>query len=439
MSVSPDRVRPFNPRLAAFRIVGDVVHRYRTIDRAEAVRIPEHADPRDRAFCRRLAFTCLRRHGELRYLTRRFIARTPRGRGEAVETVVRLGLAQLLFMDVPAYAAVDATVDLCRMVQLDRFTKLVNAVMRRASNDICREQARQDGERLNAPDWLWQRWCDAYGEAATRAMARAHTREPPLDVCVRDPATTVHWAERLGGEQLAPGLIRLWPSGPVQALPGFEAGAWWVQDAAAGLPVRLLGDVRGLTVADLCAAPGGKTLQLAARGATVTAVDRSVDRLRKLTGNLTRTGLAATVVVADVLAWSPPQPFDAVLLDAPCSATGTIRRNPDIPWIRRPGDVDALADLQARLLRRAIDFVKPGGLLVYCTCSLQPEEGEMQIERALNAGWAVERLPVMPEEPVGPAAFGEIVTGTGDIRTLPGGFEEAGSFDGFFAARLRRL
>jgi 16S rRNA (cytosine967-C5)-methyltransferase len=226
----------------------------------------------------------------------------------------------------------------------------------------------------------------------------------------------------------------------VDALPGYADGAWWVQDAAAALPARLLGDVADRRVIDLCAAPGGKTAQLAAAGATVTAVDRSEPRLRRLAGNLARLRLEATTVAADAAEWRPDKPADAVLVDAPCSATGTIRRHPDVPWLKRPADLAKLTALQDRLLRAAIEMTAPGGCIVYCTCSLEPAEGPARIAALIESGAPVEPIPIRPEE-IGSEIGGlsELVTPTGELRTLPCHLPELGGLDGFYAARLRRL
>lgn len=429
---------PFDPRYAVFRTLEDVLQRGQTLDQAETAHVPAAAESRDRGFWRLLTYACLRHRGELRRLSKRFLKREPSGRGRAVVTIVQIGLAQVLFTDVPPYAVVDATVELCRRARLGGFTKLVNAIMRRAIDEASAAIGKLDAARLNTPEWLWRAWLDAYGEQTARAIAAAHLSEPPLDLCVADPGSTAHWAETLGGMVVGEASVRLWPQGPIGELAGFADGAWWVQDAAAALPVMLLGDVRGRRVADLCAAPGGKTLQLAARGAVVSAVDRSAARLKRLRQNLSRTGLAAEIETADALTWTPQRRPDAVLLDAPCSATGTIRRNPDIPWIRDDRDVGKLAALQGRLLRHAIDIVKPGGLVVYCTCSLQPEEGERQVEAVLSDGLPAERETLASAD-LGPfPAAGEAITAAGDLRTLPGMMPDRGGLDGFYAARLRK-
>jgi 16S rRNA (cytosine967-C5)-methyltransferase len=393
---------------------------------------------RDRALTRRLAATVLRRLGTLRHLLGLFLDRGLPADAPRVETALLLGAAQILWLEVPDHAAVDLAV---RLVQADRrdarYVSLVNAVLRRFARDGAQRLAGLDVAALDTPDWLMARWVTTYGAATARAIAAAHSQEPALDFTVKsDPE---HWARTLGGRVLPTGSVRAIVHGPVSALPDYDQGAWWVQDAAAALPARLLGEVRGLRVADLCAAPGGKTAQLAAAGARVTAVDRAPKRLDRLRENLARLGLAAEAVVADATEWQA-DPFDAVLIDPPCSSTGTIRRHPDVAWLKRDTDIAALASLQRRLLAHAAELTKPGGVLVYCVCSLEPEES-VDVVRDLLAGDArLRRLPVSAAELHG---LGELVTPDGDLRTLPCQLPDPDSrmagLDGFYAARLARI
>ena len=287
---------------------------------------------------------------------------------------------------------------------------------------------------VDTPDWLAARWRAAYGDAAP-AIAEAHRRGGAIDLTARaDPAG---WAERLGATLLATGTLRLNDRGAIRELPGYAEGAWWVQDAAAALPARLLDARPGERVADLCAAPGGKTAQLASAGATVLAVDRSRHRLKRLAENMARLRLAVDTKVADALTLEA-EPFDAVLLDAPCSATGTIRRHPDVPWTKREADLAKLVDLQARLLDKAAALTRSGGRLVYCTCSLEPEEGERQAESFLARHPAFAPVPVRADELPG---LEEAITPNGDVRTLPhqgGAALGASGLDGFFIARFSR-
>ncbi|MFG1416744.1 transcription antitermination factor NusB [Xanthobacter sp. V0B-10] len=399
---------------------------------------PQGLDPRDRALAYRIVATALRRIGTLRAALGRLMERGLPKSAPRLEPVLLAGATQLLFMDVPDHAAVGLSVDLARADRATAgFAGLVNAVLRRIARDKDGALEGIDPFLADTPAWLRERWTAAYGADAARAIAAMHEVEPPLDITVKaDPAS---WAEKLSGEVLPTGTVRVLQAGPVRLLPGFAEGDWWVQDAAAALPARLLGEVRGLAVADLCAAPGGKTAQLAAAGAAVTAVDRSAARLARLKENLARLHLSASVVEADTLQFAGG-PYDAVLLDAPCSATGTLRRHPDIALSKRPADIATLAALQGRLLDHAVDLVKVGGLIVYSTCSLEPEEGEAQVERLLAARSDVARVPVTAEEIEGIAPF---ITPQGDVRTLPSqwmrGEKERSGLDGFFAARLRRI
>ena len=393
---------------------------------------------RDRALTRRLVATVLRRLGTLRHLLGLYLDRGLPADAPRVETALLLGAAQILWLDVPDHAAVDLSV---RLVQADRrdagYAGLVNAVLRRVAKNAAQQLRGRDTVALDTPDWLMTRWQRAYGPELAHAIAAANGQEPALDVTVKsDP---VQWAHALSGQVLPTGSVRAIVHGPVPRLPGYADGEWWVQDAAAALPAQLLGDVRGKSVADLCAAPGGKTAQLAAAGARVTAVDRSAPRLERLKQNLTRLGLSAETVAADVTEW-PSEPFDAVLLDAPCSATGTIRRHPDIPWLKRESDIATLAALQRRLLARAVELTRPGGLIVYCTCSLEPEESAEPVAELLASDSRVRRRPLMPSDVHGRAEF---LDGSGDLRTLPCQLPDSnpqmGGLDGFYACRLERL
>jgi 16S rRNA (cytosine967-C5)-methyltransferase len=386
--------------------------------------------PRDRAFARLLLTTTLRRLGQIDALLARLVATPPRS--ESIRNLLRLGAAQLLFLDTPAHAAVAETVALCAHRHRS-VTGFANAVLRRIARDGKAGLEGQDAPRRNTPDWLWQSWSEAYGAARGAAIAAAHLAEPPLDLTVRQDVA--RWVKRLDAVRLFDHSVRRAIGGAIEQLPGYDEGAWWVQDAAAALPVRLLGDVAGRSVADLCAAPGGKTAQLCAGRAQVTAVEVSQKRAGRLRDNLARLRLDAEVVVADALAWRPSRLQDAVLLDAPCTATGTIRRHPDIAWHKTPADVAKMAELQGRLLAAAVEMVAPGGLLVYASCSLQPEEGPQVVEGALAAGVPLERVPVEMAELDGLPVD---LTPDGDVRTLPCHLAEQGGLDGFFIARLRK-
>nr|WP_246481986.1 RsmB/NOP family class I SAM-dependent RNA methyltransferase [Methylorubrum zatmanii] len=396
--------------------------------------------PADAALARAIATASFRRLGFIRAaLAARLRDGLPDDRPHLLALLVT-GAAQILDLAVADHAAVDLSVRLAKAdPQLQHLAPLVNAVLRRIARERDAIRA-EEGDPLggNTPDWLARRWREAYGEEAARKIAAAHLEGAAVDLTIpRDPEL---WAERLGGTLLDLGSVRLTEVREAVAdLPGYAEGAWWVQDAAASLPVRLLAPQAGERIADLCAAPGGKTAQLAAAGAAVTAVDRSGARLERLSRNLDRLGLSAEVVTADALDLPEDRPFDAVLLDAPCSATGTIRRHPDVAWTKNEADLIRLAGLQRRLLDKAARLTRPGGRLVYCTCSLEPEEGGAQIAAFLARNPDYARVPITAERLAGHA---ELIDGSGDLRTLPshlgGGSGRAGGLDGFFAALLQR-
>jgi 16S rRNA (cytosine967-C5)-methyltransferase len=399
-------------------------------------------EPRDRALVRAVAATVLRRQGELESVLGGMLTWPVAPGSGRLKAVLLSAAAQLLCLDMPAHAVVDLAVETARRDRsAHRFARLVNAVLRRVAGEGRALLAELDGERVNIPDWLWQRWTRAYGAAGARHIAEASLRPAPLDIALKDraPSALGPWAERVGGRVLPTGGIRLDPHGRIEDMAGYAEGAWWVQDAAAQLIPRLVGNVAGHSVADLCAAPGGKTAALAAAGARVTAVDVSAPRLERLRGNLARLRLGAEVVTADASRWSPGATFAAVILDAPCTATGTIRRHPDILRLKRAEDVRRMAELQSAMLGNAATLLQPRGVLVFCTCSLEPEEGEQQAQAFLATRGDFERVPIDPAEI---AAAPEWITGLGDLRTLPFHLpqqpSEFSGMDGFYAVRLRR-
>jgi 16S rRNA (cytosine967-C5)-methyltransferase len=419
-------------RSVALDLIGAVLRRKRPLDDAieDNSAIHELAG-RDRAFARLLVATVLRRLGQIDTLIADCLSMPLAPRAATVHDILRLGIAQLLFLRTPPHAAVATSVDIAHSRGYISHKGLVNAVLRRLSVEGVARIDQQDVPRLNTPDWLWQSWSRAYGEPMARAIAASHLREAPLDLTLRDDAQT--WCAKLEGILLPTGTLRRSAGGPLVTLPGYTEGAWWVQDAAAALPARLFGVLGGREVVDLCAAPGGKTAQLAAAGAIVTALDRSSRRLERLIANLRRLALPIEAVAADALTWRPSRPVDAVLLDAPCSTTGAIRRHPDVPHLKAPDDVARLVVVQDNLLRAAIDMLRPGGTLIYCTCSLEPEEGQDRIAELLGSGAPVARRAIDPNE-IGVRP--EWITAEGDLRTLPCYFDEYDGIDGFFCARL---
>ncbi|PWR21970.1 RsmB/NOP family class I SAM-dependent RNA methyltransferase [Zavarzinia compransoris] len=423
-------------RFAALGLIEAVIARDLPLDEAvdQSAALPR-LEPRDRAFAHALAAAAIRSWGFLHAVVDRCLDRPGGHLPDRLRAILALGAAQLLILKVPPHAAVGATVQLVDG-GLARLKGLANAVLRRLDREGGTITAGLDRALLSTPDWLFQGWVAAYGAETAAAIAAAHQLEPPLDLTLKPGLDRADWAARLGAEVLPTGSLRLAGSGRVTDLPGYAEGAWWVQDAAAALPARLFGDVAGARVIDLCAAPGGKTAQLAAAGAVVTAVDQARGRVERLNENLARLGLAAETVVADVAAWRPADKVPFVLLDAPCSATGTLRRNPDIALHRGVEDTRALARIQGKLLRAAIDMLAPGGTLVFCTCSIEPREGPGVIETALGAGAPLRRAPIRPDEVPGLAAA---INPAGDLRTLPSLWPERGGLDGFFASRLVRV
>jgi len=427
----------FAARAAATGLLSAVLDQHQPLDAAlESDPAFAKLPTRDKALARAIVGMALRRHGTIEAALAALIEKRPRAAGKFMR-VLEIAATQILFMGVADHAAVSVAVD---QLAADRdgahFKGLANAVLRRMARERDTLLPQLHSANFDTPDWLWKRWVAAYGETTAWGIAEAHWLEPSLDLSVKsDPAG---WAEKLGGIVLPTGTVRVLASGDIPSLPGYAEGQWWVQDAAAALPAMLLGDVRGKRVADLCAAPGGKTAALAAAGAIVTAVDISAPRLERLATNLKRLSLTAETVAADVLKWQPPHLYDAILLDAPCTATGTIRRHPDVAWLKREEDVAALARVQAKMIDRATALLKPGGLLVYCTCSLEPEEGEAHLAAA------VKRLP-LTLAPVAPAEIGgltEVVAPAGTIRTLPthlaNPVARLSGLDGFFITRLRK-
>jgi 16S rRNA (cytosine967-C5)-methyltransferase len=429
-------------RLAAAAILRDVTAGGHTLDElfAAGVGLSRLAGlaPRDVALTRSIVTVALRRLGTIRQALAALLdSGLPRPVATQIESCLTIAAAQILFLDVPDHAAVDLAV---RMMRLDQktvpYASLVNGVLRnlvRGRDAILAGSAPLDQD---TPGWLASRWRKTYGETVSQAIAAANRLEPTLDISVK--SDSVLWAERLGATLLPTGSLRLSSHRPIAELPGYAEGAWWVQDAAAALPARFLNVTPGMKIGDLCSAPGGKAAQLAARGARVVAVDRSAERLKLLAANFQRLRLEAEVVVADVLTLNGFT-FDAVLLDAPCSGTGTMRRHPDIAWTKKPGDIAKLAALQARMLDKAIELVKPDGTIIYCVCSIEPEEGEQQILSLLRRNPDIMRRPILADEVGG---LSELLNENGELRTLPSHLpaedQRRAGLDGFFAAKLVR-
>lgn len=397
-------------------------------------------DLRDRGLVRAILVTALRYRMTISGLLARRLEKSLPPNATALSHILHVAAAQILFLDIPDSAAVDLAVTHAKSdPRTQRFSGLVNGVLRTLARAKEAELTAALAATDEAPKWFSDRLKAAYGVDKTRQILAAHRVEAPVDFSVKsDPEL---WAGKLGGIVLPTGTVRVEKlSASVTELPGFADGAWWVQDAAASFPARLFGVVQGLRVADLCAAPGGKTAQLVLAGAKVTAVDTSKNRLARLTQNLERLGLSAEIVQADLTKYEPKELFDAVLLDAPCSSTGTVRRHPDVPWTKTAADVEKLADLQRKLLARAVTLVKPGGRIVFSNCSLDPREGEELYRAFLAQTPGIVADPLKPGEIAGIDAF---LTPEGTLRTTPAdlnlGSPGISGLDGFFAARMRRV
>ena len=431
-------------RRAAARLLAAVIDKRTPLD---GLTDDEHGhpdyralEPRDRGLVRAILATALRFRMSISALIESRLDRPLPANATALAHILHVGAAQILFLDVPDSAAVNlAVVHAKADPRTERFSGLVNGVLRELARRKERALPAALAGSKDAPAWFVERLETAYGAGEARAILAMHRTEAPTDFTVRSEPE--HWAEVFGGFVLPTGSVRV-PhlDRAVPDLPGFADGQWWVQDTAASLPARMLGDVAGRRIADLCAAPGGKTAQLAAAGARVTAIDASANRLRRLSSNLARLGLEAEIVEADLAKYTPAEPFDAVLLDAPCSSTGTVRRHPDVPWTKSPEDIAKLAAVQSGLLSRAADMVAPGGLLVFSNCSLDPAEGEGMVAAFLKDRADFHRDPVRPGELPGADAF---INAAGEIRTTPAGLpaddpSHAG-LDGFFAVRFRKI
>ena len=384
-------------------------------------------EPGEKARAQSIANSVLRNLGPIDTVLDQFLQKSPPFK---VRNILRVATNEMVIDGIAPHAAVDAAVRLVReSTKTSHMKGLTNAVARRVSEHGLEIWAEMDPQPL--PSWISKPLQRACGEDVIRGIEAAHAKMPPLDITVK--ADAEKWAEAMSADILPTGSLRLTMPGQITNLPGYSDGAWWIQDAAAALPARLLGDVKGKQVLDLCAAPGGKTMQLAAAGGEVTSVDVSEPRLKRVRANLKRTGLSANIIAEDVLKWSPSQQFDAILLDAPCSATGTIRRHPDLPFAK-DGDLGGLLRMQQRMLLGAYGWLKPGGKLVYCTCSLLSSEGEGQIQAFLAANPDAKLLPAADQINLPPEFIGK----DGGLRTRPDMWADIGGLDGFYAAVIQK-
>lgn len=431
---------PIATRRAALQIVSTVLDKHQPLDQTleQSQAFNDLPETRDRAFTRMIATTTIRRLGQIDDLIRRASSNPNREVSPPLlKQILRIGITQLVFMDVPDYAAVNTSVDLADENRLSKTKGFVNAVLRRIAADGRDWTAKQDIPRLNTPEWMLRKWVEDYNLKTAIEIGQANMAEPPLDLTLKAGEDVEYWQSHLQAELLPTGSLRVQKSGRIEDITGYSSGAWWVQDASAAIPAKLFGDITGKTVADLCAAPGGKTAQLAAQGAHVIALDRSARRLVRFRENMERLGLQdnVTTEAADAAVWRYLSGLDAILLDAPCTASGTLRKSPDVAWIKDENDLKSLIDTQKRILENAAVLLNDKGILIYCTCSLFKEEGEYQIQKFLENNKNFSRVPITPSEIGG---FSDAVTSQGDVRILPYHMTALGGMDGFYIARLRK-
>ncbi|MEZ6029824.1 MAG: transcription antitermination factor NusB [Hyphomonadaceae bacterium] len=441
MARSPDRSRSeaagWRSRLAAAELVWAATAKGSDLETAMAANGAfRRLEGADRGFARAMASAALRGMGRIDWALGGMVQRPLTDIEAPVLALLRVGAAQLWLLNVAEHAAVSATVEAAaKWDAARRGGGLINAVLRRAAREA--EAFVSAPVEAVWPDWLAAKLKSALGPARAEALAQLQLEEPSVDLTVRDAADAVDWADRLGGELLPNGSIRLASAAGLADLPGYAEGAWWVQDAAASLPAMLLGDIAGRDVADLCAAPGGKAMQLAARGARLSAVEISAQRMERLRENVARTGLQMDLVQADARSWRPAGPLDAVLLDAPCSALGIVRRHPEGVWRRDPKDLARFPAIQQALVAAAADMLKPGGRLVYAVCTPATEEGRDIVDAAVASGvWR--RAPIRAGEIPG---FECALTSQGDVLTAPAATETEAPqtrTDVFYIARLER-
>lgn len=392
--------------------------------------------PRDRGFCRMLVSTTIRRLGQIDDIITKAVDKPVRTSAHLMY-ILRIGVAQILFMEVPDHAAVDTSVRLAEALDMDRQKGFVNGVLRTVGRVGKEWLERQDESRLNTPEWLLKIWIEDYGLRTAAEISSANLVEAPLDITIRNEADRNHWGSTFQASEVAAGSLRRPSGGNITELEGFADGKWWVQDAAAAIPARLFGDIAGKTVIDLCAAPGGKTMQLAAQGAHVVALDRSAGRLKRVHENLERTQLTerVEVIAADAASWRPQAEVDFILLDAPCSATGTVRRHPDVLQLKAERDIERLVQVQEDILENAFDMLSSGGVLIYCTCSLQKAEGEDQMRRFFI------RHPNATKVAISASEIGDMdepITENGDLRIFPFHQSARGGMDGFYVCRIKK-
>ncbi len=426
-------------RSAGLDLLGAVLTQNQSLDHA-LINVQSFTSliSRDKAFTRMLVATTLRRLGQVDDLIEKMLDRPDALKSHLLRHILRLGVTQIVFMSVPDHAAVDTSVKLTEACGMQGQKGFVNAVLRNIIRNSQELLSKQDPARLNTPEWLLKCWIADYDLRTAAEIATANLAEAPLDISVKKADEHAYWGGVLNASELSTGTLRRTGGGAVHELEGFDAGMWWVQDAAAALPAKLFGNINGRRVVDLCAAPGGKTVQMAAMGAFVSAIDRSAQRLKRLEENVERMKLQDNVQIlaTDATSWIPKEAPQRILLDAPCSATGTIRRHPDVMHLKKPKDMESLVHIQEKILAHAADILGEGGVLVYCTCSLQKAEGERQIEKLLADNPSMKRVPIKSEEIGG---YDELLNEDGDLRILPFHLAPHGGMDGFFISRLTKV
>ncbi len=424
-------------RQASLEIIHHVLQKKKSLDHSiEGNESFQNMHIRDKAFCRMLSTTTLRRLGQIDDIINKAADR-PAATSSMLQNILRLGVTQILFMNVADHAAVDTSVRLVENAGLSKQKGFINAMLRTVTRKGSEWLDKQDETRLNTPEWLLKQWISDYGLGIAANIAKANLSEAPLDISLCNNEDMNEWIETLEATNIACNTLRRISGGSITNLEGFHEGKWWVQDAAAAIPANLFGDINGKTVIDLCAAPGGKTMQLAAQGANVIALDRSAKRLQRLEENAKRIGFEdkITVEVADASSWNSKEPIHYILLDAPCSATGTIRRNPDVLHLKSENDIQRLQITQEKILHQAFDLLAPGGILIYCTCSLQKSEGEDQISKLLQHHKNASKIAITAKE-IG--NIEEAITENGDARILPFHQAARGGMDGFFISRITK-
>lgn len=438
-------------RNTALNVLESVLDRKQNLDLSmESDTSFAELDPRDKSFTRMLVCTVLRRLFQIDDIIRKLENNPKKAPPAMVKNILRIGVAQIMFMNVPDHAAVDTCVSLTEHRGFSNIKGFVNGMLRKLASSKS-QYSSNDMNMWNAvPRWLFRSWEKDYGTETAKHIAIASLCEAPIDITVKnhsDRSAVNIWAEKLAADIIAGNSLRKTSGGRIESLNGYEQGEWWVQDFSASIPVNLFGsDIKGKTVIDLCAAPGGKTAQLVAMGADVIAVDRSKNRLKRLETNLGRLGFAEKVHIetADAGVWSPADlnnkyseekitKAEFILLDAPCSATGTIRRNPDIMHLKSPDDVIRMSKLQTSLLKQALSYLSKNGVLLYCTCSLQKDEGERVISTFLDENPQASRVPITADEIFG---LSDAITPDGEVRILPSMMSTKGGVDGFFISRL---